>query len=59
MTLAQFMTPESHQNVINRLDRQHAAIKNLPGYQSEAERILAKIQWHAEQYTLKTNQLPK
>lgn len=58
MTNQTYFTPETHQRMIKILTMKLNDIKNLPSQRININALIEKIAWHAEQYTIKTGELP-
>lgn len=58
MTTETYFTPETHQRMIKILTMKLNDIKDQPSQRINISTLIEKIAWHAEQYSIKTGELP-
>lgn len=58
MTNVTYFTPETHQRMAKTLIMKLNEIKDSPSQSYNITELTHKIEWHTEQYIIKTGELP-
>lgn len=58
MTTETYFTPETHQRMVKILTMKLNDIKDSLSQSRNAAELTQKIEWHTEQYAIKTGELP-
>lgn len=58
MTTETYYTPETHKRMVKILTMKLNDIKDSPSQSRNIAELTHKIEWHTEQYILKTGELP-